>query len=209
MHNCPLCQGHGKDFYNKHNYLFYECENCKSIYMEEELHPTPNAEKKRYKSHINDVENIGYQKFVNPITKAILKDFSTSSQGLDFGAGTGPVISKILEDSNFQIKPYDPFFHNYPELLKEKYDYIACCEVIEHFYKPYQEFGLLKSLLRPNGKIFCMTDLYHDGINFDKWYYKNDSTHVFIYRKETLEWIKTEFNFSKLDINDRLITISL
>ena len=51
-----------------------------------------------------------------------------------------------------------------------------------------------------------MTYLYHDDINFDAWYYKNDPTHVFIYRAETIEWIKNHFGFSSVTIDHRLIT---
>jgi len=170
--------------------------------------PTPDNEKSRYKEHNNDTEDQGYQNFVSPITTAILNDFTPAHSGLDFGAGTAPVISKILQDHQFQIKQYDPFFYNYPELLNDKYDYIACCEVIEHFNDPYREFSLLKSLLLPSGKLYCMTDLYNESIDFHKWYYKNDQTHVFIYHEKTIHWIKKEFKFSDVKINGRLITFS-
>ena len=72
---------------------------------------------------------------------SLLWDFTSKHTGLDFGAGTGPVISKVLKDNEYKIKQFDPFFHNYPELLKEKYDYIVCCEVMEHFYDPAKEFA--------------------------------------------------------------------
>ena len=137
-----------------------------------------------------------------------MRDFEPIHKGLDFGAGTGPVISKILQDNNFEIAQYDPFFHNHPELLKKRYDYIACCEVIEHFYNPRKEFQLLRNLLQPNGKLYCMTDIYDQTIDFEKWYYKNDPTHVFIYHKKTVEWIKDKFGFSDVTINDRLITFA-
>lgn len=43
----------------------------------------------RYQKHNNDIEDDGYQKFVAPITTAIMKDFTQNHKGLDFGAGTG------------------------------------------------------------------------------------------------------------------------
>jgi hypothetical protein len=174
--------------------------------MDEKLRPDSNSEKLRYKEHINDVEDKGYQKFVSPITSAILNNFSPSDKGLDFGAGTGPVISKVLTDNEFSIIQYDPFFHNNPNLLNAKYNYIACCEVMEHFYRPKKEFELLRNLLQPNGKLYCMTDLYDTSIDFHKWYYKNDQTHVFIYHENTIEWIQENINFSDVFINGRLIT---
>jgi hypothetical protein len=121
--------------------------------MDGSLRPNSDKEKLRYEEHINDVENKGYQRFVSPITSAVLKDFSTDDKGLDFGAGTGPVISKLLEDKDYSLVQYDPFFHNFPELLKDKYNYIVSCEVIEHFYHPKKEFELLHSLIQPKGKL--------------------------------------------------------
>jgi len=97
-------------------------------------------------------------------------------------------------------------FHSSPTLLKETYNYIACCEVIEHFYNPKKEFALLKKLLKPNGKLYLMTALFDKTIDFHTWYYKNDPTHVFIYQEKTINWIKNEFDFSAVTIKGRLIT---
>ncbi|HAH33245.1 MAG TPA: methyltransferase, partial [Flavobacteriaceae bacterium] len=68
-------------------------------------------EKERYLSHQNDVEDSGFQKFVSPIVRAIKANHSPKDKGLDFGAGTGPVVSKLLEDLNYKMALYDPFFH--------------------------------------------------------------------------------------------------
>lgn len=203
---CPLCNHAGKPYHKTKKYQYYQCENCYGIFINKALRPDEITEKARYEEHNNDIEDENYQKFVSPISSAILKDYTQHHIGLDFGAGTGPVISKILTDNNYQIKQYDPFFHNYSELLKVKYDYIACCEVIEHFHKPYQEFALLKKLLKQNGKLYCMTHIYDEDTVFQNWYYLNDLTHVFIYHRRTLSWIKEEFNFSDLNIQERLIT---
>jgi SAM-dependent methyltransferase len=140
-----------------------------------------------------------------PIVKSVKKRFSGKHTGLDFGAGTGPVISKLLGDQNYHIELYDPIFHNYPEKLDSKYDYIVCCEVIEHFHNPGKEFKLLKSLLKNGGVLYCMTELYRTELNFLRWYYKNDETHVHFYQKETIEWISLNFGFSNVKIDGRLI----
>ncbi len=203
---CPLCSGTSTIFYQKNKQLFYKCDNCFGIFLDKSLRPNRNDELLRYKEHNNDINDKRYQKFVLPITSSIIKDFTKNNKGLDFGAGTGPVISKVLKDNNFSIEQYDPFFHNYPDLLNKKYDYIACCEVIEHFYNPGKEFKLLKKLLLQNGILYCMTDIYNENINFDNWYYKNDPTHVFIYHKKTIDWIKENFGFNKTTIKGRLIT---
>lgn len=203
---CPLCNAQSQIFYENKKQLFYQCSNCKGIFINKNLRLNFQDEKLRYETHNNDVFDERYQKFVSPITKAILDNFSKDHLGLDFGAGTGPVISKILKDNSFSIMQYDPFFHKNPELLDHKYHYIACCEVIEHFYDPKKEFALLKDLLLKGGKLYCMTEIYDQNIDFSKWYYKNDPTHVFIYHKRTIDWINNEFGFSNVNINGRLIT---
>lgn len=206
--NCPLCNSKSEVFYNVPKQLFYQCDNCFGIFLSRNLLPTDEEEVERYQYHNNNVNDLGYQKFVSPIVETVKANFNNTHKGLDFGAGTGPVLSKMLQEASYQIKQYDPFFHNYPELLNEKYHYIASCEVIEHFHHPYKEFELLKKLLLPNGKLFCMTDIYNTSIDFANWYYKNDPTHVFIYQKETFKWIKTTFNFSDLTIDKRLVVFS-
>lgn len=159
----------------------------------------------RYKEHNNNVHDLGYQKFVQPIVNSVLSDFNPTATGLDFGCGTGPVITKLLRDNKYNIQTYDPFFDNNPEALETTYNYIVCCEVIEHFHHPLKEFQLLKSLLRPNGKLYCMTDVFHEKINFEHWYYKNDETHVIFYHKNSFDWIAQHLNFSKVTVQNRLI----
>lgn len=204
--NCPLCQSPGAVFYRSDRLLYYHCDNCFGIFLDETLRLDREAEMSRYKEHNNDIDDKKYQKFVSPISSAIMRDFSQTDKGLDFGAGTGPVISRILKDNKFLIEQYDPFFHDYPDLLNEKYDYIACCEVVEHFHDPHNEFKLLKKLLLPGGRLYCMTELYNESIDFADWYYKNDPTHVFFYQKKSIDWIKEEFGFRDVTIEGRLIT---
>ncbi len=199
---CPLCGNDGKIFYKD---VFYMCNVCKGVFRSKRTRPDRSKEKARYEAHDNDVYDRGYQNFVDPITKAVKNNFSQEHEGLDFGAGTGPVISKILQDAGYDIKQYDPFFHDNDELLEQRYHYIVCCEVIEHFHDPYKEFKLLKELLLPDGHLYCMTYLYRADIDFRLWGYKDDLTHTFFYQRETLEWIRNEFVFLDMKIDNRLI----
>lgn len=201
---CPLCQSDSKLFYEDKPRVYYKCSNCFAIYLDRNHLPDNELEKERYLEHNNDVNDPRYQKFVSPIVSSVLNDFTKKDYGLDFGGGTGPVISKLLRDQGFQIEVYDPFFRNEKSLLNKKYNYIVCCEVIEHFHNPKEEFELLKGLLLPGGKLYCMTDLYDESIEFSKWYYKNDPTHVFIYHQKTLEWIKENLKFAGLKVDGRL-----
>ena len=208
-HNCPLCDSDKTKLFFKKIKSYYQCGQCFGIFLDKLYRLSQEEELRRYNIHQNDIYDLKYQHFVSPITSAIIHDFTISSEGLDFGAGPGPVISKVLQDNGYQVASYDPFYHNFPNLLEKKYDYIACCEVMEHFFDPNKEFRLLKSLLNPDGKLYCMTFLYHKDINFDTWNYKNDPTHAFIYQEETIHWIQENIGFSDVILVDRMIKFSL
>lgn len=208
MELCPLCNTLSGTFSTVKKKVYYQCPDCRGIFLERHHLPGEDEEITRYKEHNNDVNDPGYRKFTSPVAGAVLRDFMPEHRGLDFGAGTGPVISKMLEEKNYCITQYDPFFHDDPVLLEDKYDYIISCEVIEHFHRPAKDFALLRSLLRHNGKLYCMTDIYREDIDFRTWYYKDDPTHVFFYMNETLAFIKGRFGFSKLEVHDRLITFT-
>jgi 2-polyprenyl-3-methyl-5-hydroxy-6-metoxy-1,4-benzoquinol methylase len=58
-----------------------------------------------------------------------------------------------LEDDGYKIKQFDPFFHNDIAVLRRSYDYIVCCEVIEHFHSPSKEFELINIAAVRSNKI--------------------------------------------------------
>ncbi|NJY62733.1 class I SAM-dependent methyltransferase [Salinimicrobium sp. CDJ15-81-2] len=206
---CPLCFSDGKEFYSNGERVYLECSNCKGIFVRREDLPDADKEKERYLSHNNDVNDLRYREFVSPIVRSVVENFDPQDHvGLDFGAGTGPVITKILSELDYKISAYDPFFLPDADLLKNSYDFIACCEVIEHFQNPAKEFELLRSLLIRGGCLICMTDIYRPTIDFGNWYYKNDPTHVFLYREHTFKYIKEAFRFSGVKIEKRLITFT-
>jgi len=200
--DCPLCKHPGTYFYKTE---FYLCGNCFGIFKDAGAFLSSVDEKARYEKHRNDVHDIGYQQFVFPLTSCILNNFKDSHKGLDFGSGTGSAVSKILQDHNYNIKQFDPFFTDNQALTGQKYNYIACCEVMEHFQKPDKEFQLLYELLEPNGTLFCMTHLYEPTIDFHSWYYKNDPTHIFFYQKKTIEYIARRYTYLSVFIDNRLI----
>lgn len=202
---CLLCNSKIELFYKSKNKKYYKCQNCSSVMLDPSNYLSNQEEKERYESHNNDVNDIRYQKFVSPIVESVKDNYNSNQIGLDYGAGTGPVITSLLEKEGYTLKLYDPFFHYYPNNLCKKYDYIICSEVLEHFHNPYDEFKNLTNMLNPKGSIFCMTSLYDEDINFENWYYKNDDTHVFFYHKKALEWIRDRFKFSNLEIDGKLI----
>ncbi len=202
---CGLCGQTAGLFYEEALKKYFRCGNCSAVFLSKAHHVSEQEEKERYEKHNNDVEDSGYRGFVAPIVDRVTECFSPSRSGLDFGAGTGPVAASMLREKGYHVELYDPFFWDMPEVLESKYDFIVCCEVIEHFRFPEKEFCLLKSMLKPGGMLFCMTDIYSECRDFGKWYYKDDPTHVFFYHRDTFEWIKSFLSFSRVDIRGRLV----
>jgi len=202
--NCTLCDSL---LIRKKDACYYECDTCFALVKDQIYYLSDQEEKARYLTHNNDVNDIRFQKFTSPITNYVLENYSQYDKGLDFGSGTGPVITKILKDNNYDIVPFDPFFANTKEVLHDKYDYILSCEVFEHFYKPGLEMEKLSAILKPEGKLIIMTLLYDDSIDFSKWFYKNDPTHVFIYKKETIEYLSLTYGYEIEVLSNRFIVL--
>lgn len=206
--NCPLCSTPVLHFYSHNHREFYFCSECFSVSLDSNNHLSAEEQKQHYGYHRNDANDKEYQKFVSPIVDSILKDFKPSHKGLDFGCGKDSSITKLLKEQNYEVASYDIFFANDPKVLKKTYDFIACCEVIEHFNNPKSEFERLFSLLNSDGKLYCMTELFSEKMNFDEWYYKNDPTHVFFYSEKTIGWIAQQFGFKDYTVKNRLIVFS-
>jgi len=209
--NCPLCLSKSNWFceYFENPINFYKCSNCYSIFKESQSYLDSKSEKERYNLHENDVHDQDYQNFVSPITNTIISNFDIDCRGLDFGCGPGPVIAHVLKKSGYRIELFDPFYFPNPSIKKQKFDFIICCEVMEHFHLPSKEFKFLKSLINSNGRLYCKTQLISNTIcvdDFKNWYYKNDPTHVFFYSPIALEYIKAKEGFQFLDFDEKLIT---
>ncbi|MAP53409.1 class I SAM-dependent methyltransferase [Altibacter sp.] len=202
---CLLCHSSEVELLGTYDTISYwKCDNCSTVFKDRSVFLDAESEKGRYLLHENDVEDPNYQNFVAPIVKRITDTFRQGASGLDFGAGTGPVISKLLSEKGYSMQLYDPFFHPKTTVLSETYDFIVSCEVIEHFHRPLKEFKVLYNLIRPGGVLFCMTELLPKKQSFETWYYKNDPTHVVFYSEENLQWIRSHLGFSSLKIEGRL-----
>ncbi len=206
MH-CPLCKTESTHAMPG-AHLFYDCPHCRGIFRPYDHLPDPDFEKGRYRLHDNNPADEGYRRFVMPLCNAVTKNYGSAALGLDFGSGTNSAVSAILRERGFEIAEYDPFFAPEKSALGKHYDFIACCEVMEHFHDPAKEFCGLFKLLRSSGKLFCMTHIWEDSGEFASWYYKNDPTHVFIYRAATVHYIAETFGFADCGISGRLITLS-
>lgn len=200
-HLCPLCNSASEVFFDEQ---FFKCTTCHSIFRSSKYFLSPEKEKCRYEEHNNDVHDTRYQNFVTPLVERICKNHIPSDIGLDFWAGTWPVITHLLQKQWYKVNLYDPFFHNDPNALEKRYNFIVVCEVIEHFHHPKKEFQKLYNLLNIWGKLYIKTDTYNSDIDFWGWYYKNDPTHVFFYSTKTFLWIQKNLNWKKVETLERV-----
>ena len=206
--NCPLCQTPSDSFFKDPNNHFFLCPNCEGIFRDRRHLLSLSEEKERYLHHRADINDKGYFKFVSPIIKEVKKFSGQGEHGLDFGCGHTPVLSEHLKKEGYNMAVFDPVFFKQASVLEKEYDFIVCCEAMEHFFSPFSEFSKLYHILKPKAKLICKTDLYHIDTNFKTWYYKNDPSHVFLYQARTIEKIKEMCHFKGVKIEDRLITFS-
>ena len=205
FNECPVCAGKPVFYTCWQNRDYYRCSQCSSLLMHPAHYPATDAERARYETHNNDVHDTGYQQFVAPIVDSVSGEYTPDLHGLDYGSGTGPVISYLLEQKGFTMHLYDPLFAPDTDVLLRKYPFIVCCEVMEHFHNPMSEFRRLFDLLEPGGALYCMTDFYSEDRDFKSWNYKNDPTHVIMYHTDALPHITRLAEFGSFTHRGRLV----
>ena len=175
----------------------------------ERFHLSQNEEKALYDIHQNNPEDLGYRKFlsrtVTPLLQRLARQRIDEPLGLDFGCGPGPVISEMAKEKGIIIHNYDPYYYHFPELLKNKYDFITMTEVIEHVVMPHKLLILLSSLMKSDSTLAVMTKRVTSQQNFKNWHYKNDPTHICFYSMETFAWIANKFNWQLEEVDKDVV----
>ncbi len=207
---CPLCSSETTAAcFEAHGRRFLGCSPCGLLF----LHPAdrlgPEAERARYETHENDPEDPRYRAFLSRVTRPLMAALPPGAEGLDFGSGPGPTLSRIMEEGGFPAHIHDPFFAPAPHLLEgaERYDWITCTETAEHLFHPGAVFASFHRLLRPGGILGVMTEVV-PGEEDDPpplaWYYLRDPTHVVLYRERTLGWIARAHGWSMDRVEPRV-----
>ena len=143
----------------------------------------------RYLEHQNHRENPGYAAFLKRLADPVCASVPNGARGLDVGCGPTPLLSELLTASGRPTEHYDPLFFPRNELLQETYDFVTCCEVVEHAHDPAALFGQLSRLIGPGGLIAIMTQFRLADDLFARWWYRRDTTHVCFYSERTLRWV--------------------
>jgi hypothetical protein len=149
-------------------------------------------EKARYDLHQNNTSNKGYKQFLMQLLKPMLQYLKPGDKGLDFGSGPEPVLEDLFKVHDFNVKLYDPFYANNPQVLNREYNFISATEVAEHLYYPARVFQQLHKMLSSSGVMGLMTKFLPAKDAFSSWWYKNDPTHVCFYSEATFDWIAQE-----------------
>ena len=157
--DCTLCGSSAPFLVDAHARYFYRCDSCDLIFLLPSQRLSPKDELERYQLHQNNDQDPGYRAFLNQLAKPLMERLSPPKEGLDYGCGPGPTLSKMFEKKGFKMKIYDPYFFNDEAVLQQTYDFITCTEAAEHFYSPGKEFEKLNQLLKPGGWLGILTSI--------------------------------------------------
>lgn len=204
---CTLCLSEKiETFFSFRNRNFYKCKICNLVFQSLDSTCSSDDEKNRYLDHNNSELSAGYKEFLYNIINPIKKFLSVDKVGLDFGSGPYPMMSKLLSQESYIVDSYDPYFKKI-DLSSKKYDFVILCEVIEHFNNPNNELLKIRELLNDNGFVFIQTSLLFEGIDFEKWYYKDDITHVSFFNDKVIDFICLQYGFKRLKSDKESIII--
>jgi len=198
--NCGLCESSNKRTYYEcsHRGIYWECERCGYIWLDPSARLDADKEKKRYLLHQNSLQEEGYLAHLRQLADPVFDLLSSEElRGLDFGCGPVEGMKHLGTPRGLEIDSYDPFF--FPRKWEDQlslYDFLLCCEAIEHFYHPAQELELVQRVSKKGSLWGFKSSLVPSKNEFAKWYYRSDSSHVGFFSPKSVEWIAVKFNKS-------------
>ena len=196
MQNCPLCSSKNLlDFHQDKRRQYLQCRDCYLVFVPATAHLSLVGEKAIYDLHQNNLLDEGYQKFLTRLRTPLLPYLKTSSHGLDYGCGPAPLLARLMENAGHPMAVYDPFYASDESVLNQRYDFITCSEVAEHFRQPQSEFQRLFGLLNPDGILAIMTKRVTNQDAFSRWHYKNDLSHISFFSETTFLWLADRYSY--------------
>jgi SAM-dependent methyltransferase len=231
---CPLCgreeaEEAGTSARSRNGVrTFLHCGGCDLVFVPPSDHLSCADERARYLLHRNSADDDGYVAFLRRLLDPVRGFLSPSAIGLDFGCGPAPVLAGLAADSGHVCDAYDPLFApdglsdgspgESPEGgaetvrtgksdLRPAYDFVLCCEVLEHFRTPGEEIARLCARVRPGGILGVMTERWTSLEGFGRWPYASDPTHIAFYHERTLEWIGRRHGLEQIYADAERVTI--
>jgi len=188
--NCPLCAVGSLRFFHedaRRRYLW--CSRCDLVSVDPTQLPTPDVERTEYDLHQNRVDDSKYRAFLSRAFEPLVARVKPRAKGLDFGCGPGPALAAMFREAGYEMAVYDPIYAPDISVLRQKYDFVTCTEVIEHVHRPQQIWAQLVSMLKPPGCLLIMTQRVTSPEAFRHWRYKDDVTHVGFYSERTFRFL--------------------
>ncbi len=140
----------------------------------------------------------------------MIERIPADAAGLDFGCGPKPGLSVLFEECGFQCENYDLYYMNNPSVFERQYDFLTCSETIEHFRNPRAEFEQFLRLVKPDGTIGIMTQLYDEtATSFEEWFYIRDITHIRFFSRRTFEWLAKYYRLTAEFLPDGIVIFSI
>ena len=196
MKICSVCKNKKIEFFlNVKGLDYWQCSLCKATMLDPIQFVSSNKEKKHYLKHNNEINDSRYRTFLSNLIEPLKEKISIYDIGLDYGCGYAPALADILKKDGFNVELYDPFFFKNENIFFRKFNFITCSEVVEHFFKPYEEFNKIDSLLAKNSWLAIMTSFMTEDYLFKNWHYRRDPTHVVFYKKITFKIIASQRNW--------------
>ena len=206
MNNCIVCKNKKiKIFITIKEKVYWKCCYCLSKFLDKTHYVDLETERNHYLKHDNHVNGIDYRKFLSRLTNPLKKIISKNENGLDYGCGFAPALAEMLSEEGYNIDCYDPFFFPNKKIFLKKYKFITCSEVVEHFFKPSEEFKKIDNILELNGYLAIMTSFMTDDHLFEDWYYRRDPTHVVFYHKKTFQVIAKQMNWQMINPSKNIV----
>lgn len=193
---CPVCLDAAPRLFIEVGARDYRrCVRCEATFLLPAQRPPVAAECAEYLLHRNDPADPGYRRFLARLAEPLCARLAPASAGLDYGCGPGPALADMLRGAGHTVRVYDPLFAPDAGVLAQRYDFVTCTEVVEHFHHPAAEFARLDALLRPGGWLGITTCFQTDDARFVGWHYRRDPTHVVFYRESTFHHLARRFGW--------------
>jgi cyclopropane fatty-acyl-phospholipid synthase-like methyltransferase len=203
---CPVCNLNNNQHFFEDKFRSYnKCSVCDLVFVPAKFYLNEIDEKNIYDKHENNSNDLNYRKFLSKLHNPLSKYLKKHQLGLDFGCGSGPTLSKMLEEDGHKIVLYDKYYYKNEEYLNQQFDFIVSTEVFEHLQSPIVELSRLVDILVIKGYLGIMTKMRDDQLEFKKWYYKNDPTHINFYSNETFKWIENKYPLEIVSLNNDMV----
>lgn len=195
---CPLCSSGAKPYHQDRRRAYYQCQNCRLVFVLPDAFLSVADEKAVYDLHQNAPDDAGYRQFLSRMSLPMRGRLSSGSRGLDFGSGPGPTLSVLFEEIGHSMAIYDPFYAPDELVLAIEYDFVTATEVVEHLRNPKVSLNRMWGCVKPGGYLGLMSKLVIDRAAFTDWHYKNDDTHICFFSRETFTWLASEWGTAPL-----------